>query len=119
MKRSSGMLVLTSAACGVIGVAGLVMSSALAADTPANTESSSSESLGEIVVTAAKFSVDVMHAPISLTAINGDTLERNEIHQVTELQFYVPGLTASNTIAGVSLNIRGIGSTFVSPNISQ
>ena len=89
-------------------------------EAPANSSVSSSDgTLEQIIVTAEKISVDVMHAPVSLTAINGDTLERNEIHQMTDLQFYVPGLSITNNSNSATLNIRGIGLTFYSPNISQ
>ncbi len=111
---ASGAITIT-----VLGVGWLTMPAALAAATSADSQGSSDAKLEEIVVTAAKLSVDVMHAPVSVTAINGDTLERNEIHQMTDLQFYVPGLSVSNNTNGATLNIRGIGSTFYSPNIAQ
>lgn len=75
--------------------------------------------LQEIIVTAQKIAVDVMHAPVSMTAINGDTLRRDEIKAIEDLQFYVPGLTVSNTPNSIAVNIRGIGLTFNSPNIAQ
>jgi iron complex outermembrane receptor protein len=77
------------------------------------------ERLQEIVVTAEKFPVDVMHAPVSVTAINGEGLQRDEIRQLQDLQFYVPGLSVQVTPNGSTLNIRGIGLTFQSPNIAQ
>ena len=79
----------------------------------------SNASLEQIVVTAERLSVDVMHASVSLTAINGDTLQMNEIHQMNDLQFYVPGLSFTNSPSGPSLNVRGVGLTFSSPNIAQ
>jgi len=75
--------------------------------------------LEEIIVTAERFAVDVMHAPVSMTAINGDTLQREEIHQLEDLQFYVPGLSVTNTPFSTAVNIRGVGLTFGSPNIAQ
>ena len=86
---------------------------------PVESADASDASLEQIVVTAVKFNVDVMHAPVSLTAINGDTLQMNEIHQMNDLQFYVPGLSFTNSPSGPSLNIRGVGLTFSSPNIAQ
>ena len=80
---------------------------------------SASDALEQIVVTAARLSVDVMHASVSLTAINGDTLQVDEVHQMQDLQFYVPGLSFTNSPSGPSLNVRGVGLTFSSPNIAQ
>ena len=81
--------------------------------------SSSGESLQEIMVTAVRVAVDVMHAPVSITAINGDDLQRNEIHNTTDLQFYVPGLTVANQVLNTGINIRGIGLGFALPNAAQ
>src|SRR5882757_8519905 len=81
--------------------------------------SSSGESLEEILVTAIRFDVDVMHAPVSMTAINGDDLQRNEIHNTTDLQFFVPGLSVANQVLNTILNIRGMGSGFPLPTASQ
>src|SRR5882724_11879134 len=103
-----------------VGAFGFGVAPAGAADTSADsTISGSSESLQEILVTAEKVHVDVMHAPVSLTAINGDDLQRNEIHNTTDLQFYVPGLAVANQVLNTGINIRGIGLGFALPNASQ
>ena len=98
------------------GVAPAGAADASAADTAA---SSSGQTLEEILVTAEKFGVDVMHAPVSVTAINGDDLQRNELHNTTDLQFYLPGLTVANQVLNTGINIRGIGLGFALPNASQ
>src|SRR5260221_1464856 len=77
--------------------------------------SSSGESLQEIKVTAIRVAVDVMHAPVSMTAINGDDLRHDEIHNTTDLQFFVPGLSVANQVLNTIINIRGIGSGFPLP----
>lgn len=103
-----------------VGAFGFGAAPAAAADASAgSTASSSSESLQEILVTAEKVDVDVMHAPVSVTAINGDDLQRNEIHNTTDLQFYVPGLAVANQVLNTGINIRGIGLGFALPNASQ
>ncbi len=103
-----------------VGAFGFGAAPAVAADASAgSTASSSSESLQEILVTAEKVDVDVMHAPVSVTAINGDDLQRNEIHNTTDLQFYVPGLAVANQVLNTGINIRGIGLGFALPNASQ
>lgn len=79
----------------------------------------SAATLQEIVVTAAKFNENVMNSPLSLTAINGDQLQEQHITNWQDLQFVVPGLSVQTTPAGSTFNIRGIGDSFVNPNISQ
>jgi len=81
--------------------------------------SSSGESLQEIKVTAIRVAVDVMHAPVSMTAINGDDLRHAEIHNTTDLQFFVPGLSVANQVLNTIINIRGMGSGFPLPTASQ
>ena len=110
----------------VIGAFGLGAAPAAAADTEtgsssagSSSASSSGESLEEILVTAIRFDVDVMHAPVSMTAINGDDLQRNEIHNTTDLQFFVPGLSVANQVLNTIINIRGMGSGFPLPTASQ
>jgi iron complex outermembrane recepter protein len=91
-------------------------------ETPApdsGSAAAASADVGQIIVTAVKLPVDVMHAAISMTAINGDTLRRSRIQRLSDLQFYVPGLSISNQVQTANINIRGIGSTFSSPNIAQ
>ena len=108
-------------AVGAFGFGTVPAAAADAGDRTAGNSSASSsdESLSEILVTAAKVGVDVMHAPVSITAINGDDLQRNEIHNTTDLQFYVPGLTVANQVLNTGINIRGIGLGFALPNAAQ
>src|SRR5713226_4836716 len=124
--RSSTVL---AAVCLAIGALGFGAAPAAAADAGSSTAasssassssaSSSSESLQEILVTAVRVAVDVMHAPVSMTAINGDDLQRNEIHNTTDLQFFVPGLSVANQVLNTIINIRGMGSGFPLPTASQ
>jgi iron complex outermembrane receptor protein len=107
-----------------VGMSGFGASPAAAADAGSSTTgsasaSSSSETLQEILVSASRIDVDVMHAPVSVTAINGDDLQRNEIHNTTDLQFYVPGLAVANQVLNTGINIRGIGLGFALPNAAQ
>jgi iron complex outermembrane receptor protein len=91
----------------------------LAQDTAPSTatQDTSSASLQEIVVTAEKIAVDVMHAPVSVTAINGDTLKQNEVHTLEDLQFFVPGMTITADPGTPTLiNIRGIGALTNQPS---
>ncbi|MDB6012223.1 MAG: hypothetical protein JWL65_4473 [Gammaproteobacteria bacterium] len=110
----------------VLGAVGFGVAPAAAADNEAGSSSaasssasSSGESLQEILVTAIRTDVDVMHAPVSMTAINGDDLQRDEIHNTTDLQFFVPGLSVANQVLNTIINIRGMGSGFPLPTASQ
>ena len=88
--RSSTVLAAIGLAVGALGFGAASAGAADAAgSSPAGSSSatSSSESLQEILVTAIRTDVDVMHAPVSMTAINGDDLQSNEIHNTTDLQF--------------------------------
>src|SRR6266478_9112261 len=101
------------------GAAPAAVDDARSSTAGSSSASSSSESLQEILVTAVRVAVDVMHAPVSMTAINGDDLQRNEIHNTTDLQFFVPGLSVANQVLNTGINIRGIGLGFALPNASQ
>jgi iron complex outermembrane receptor protein len=96
----------------------LAFSSAFAADAASGTDTSSA-SLEEIVVTAEKFNVDVLHAAESVTAINGDELTQLRVNSWSDLQFVVPGLSVQTTGGGTTFNIRGVGAAFNNPNIAQ
>ncbi len=101
------------------GAAPAAVDDARSSSAGSSSASSSGESLQEIKVTAIRLAVDVMHAPVSMTAINGDDLGRNEIHNTTDLQFFVPGLSVANQVLNTIINIRGMGSGFPLPTASQ
>ncbi len=65
----------------------------------------------DIVVTAERRSVDIQKAPIAITALSGDTLDKSFATTITSLNSTVPGLQATKTAGFESLvTIRGIGS---------
>jgi len=102
------------------GLGGLSVGVARAADAPgANASDSSSASLEEIMVTAEKFSENVMHTPVSLSAINGDDIVSDHITSWGDLQNFTPGLSIQVTGGGTTFNIRGVGDAFNNPNIAQ
>jgi iron complex outermembrane recepter protein len=77
------------------------------------------DTIETVVVTAEKRAEDVQTVPISLQVLTSDTLERSNITDVQELQFYTPSLsvsgvdtqsgTANFIIRGVGTSAQGIG----------
>jgi iron complex outermembrane receptor protein len=83
----------------------------------------SAELLEEVVVTARRREESLQDAPVAVTAISGDTLERMLITTTTDLDKVVPNLqfhsygtlTGNNSAAQVF--IRGIGQTDATPAV--
>ena len=70
---------------------------------------------GEIIVTAQRRSERLVDVPISITALNGDALERAGIRSTEDLTTAVPGLNFATNGAFAQPTVRGIGSTVTSP----
>ena len=69
--------------------------------------------LEEIVVTAQKREVGLQSAPVAISALTGEALEKNRIFTVDDLAASVSslGLTGGNSPVDLELNIRGITNT--------
>lgn len=67
----------------------------------------------EIIVTAQKRDERLQDVPISITAVNGETLVRSGAKNMTELQGVVPGLYVSTNsgYGGAPISIRGTAGT--------
>lgn len=70
---------------------------------------------GEIIVTAQRRSERLVDVPISITALDGDALERAGIRSTEDLTTAVPGLNFATNGAFAQPTVRGIGSTVTSP----
>ena len=84
--------------------------SALAQD---QTDGEDARRLGTITVTSQKVEQNLQDVPISVTAIDGATLENRQIDGFDQLQFIAPGISFN---AGVNARqsattIRGIGTS--------
>lgn len=83
----------------------------------ADAEAQGDEETGQlpvIVVTATKRAGNVQDIPISVTALDAETLDRAGVADITTLDTVVPSfnLNASGTTTGgITLRIRGIGTT--------
>lgn len=65
----------------------------------------------DIVVTAERRSVDIQKAPIAITALSGDALDKSFATTVASLNSTVPGLQATKAAGFENLvTIRGVGS---------
>jgi iron complex outermembrane receptor protein len=76
--------------------------------------------LGTIIVTARKRPERLQDVPVSVSVVQGDTLNKLQFNHSTELQHLVPGLVSSHQEGGSTFGffIRGIGtSTFAAETI--
>jgi outer membrane receptor protein involved in Fe transport len=85
---------------------------ALAADSAPVAAAPSSDQLQEIVVTAQKRSEALNTVPISLTALDEDTMDKQGVRDIADIARLVPGLTlqASDRLGNTNIAIRGISS---------
>jgi len=65
--------------------------------------------LEEIVVTAQKRAQSAMDTPLSLTALDGDSLKNRQVGTMEDLRLVSPGLRSANSNGVNRLFIRGIG----------
>jgi iron complex outermembrane recepter protein len=66
--------------------------------------------LEEVVVTARKRVESLMDAPLSVTAVGGDTMDKVGINNMEQLSSQVPGLQVGRGAQTSSVFIRGVGS---------
>lgn len=66
--------------------------------------------LEEIIVTATKRSESLQDVPISIGVVGGETIEKYDIRDLTDLQGFVPGLNVTSTFGNWAVRIRGLGS---------
>lgn len=84
-----------------------------------NAADKSSGQLEEIVVTAQKRSENLQDVPIAVTAITASQLAKAGVNGVTDLQISIPSLNVTNTVARLTLSLRGIGTTAVNPGFEN
>ena len=106
-------LILTSTALLPIGVAH-------AADAaPAVAADANGEPVKEIIVTAQRRSEKVDKVAIAITALSSDALEEKQVLRELDLQNAAPGLSITKAGLTESINIRGIGLSSGSPNVTN
>jgi len=70
--------------------------------TPPDSPESSTSTLEEVVVTARRVSESMQRVPVAITALSQETLQRNSIIQVEEVQRVTPGFQVNATTRGSS-----------------
>ena len=63
-----------------------------------------------IEVTATKRTESIQNVPMSITAFNGDMIEKNVVEDLSSLSDYVPNLNISENAINTNIFMRGVGS---------
>lgn len=114
-----------SLASCAIGACILQAASANAQNTQAATQAPPQASndqtgqLEDIVVTAQKRSENLQNVPIAVTAVTSSQLSKSNAAGVLDLQTVVPSLKVTNSVARLSLSLRGIGTNAFGPGIEN
>lgn len=106
---------LGSAMLSIVGV-----SAASAQD--AAPAASSSTSLEEIIVTATKRAQRLQDVPVAVTAVSGQSLDRSNFREVSDIQYLAPNVTFSSTnpvANGGGYQIRGVGTQTYDSGVEQ
>ncbi len=70
--------------------------------------------LEEVTVTAQRREESLQTAPVAVTAISADMLERRQLTSTTQIVFNVPNLTGNNNVGqstATTFFLRGVGTT--------
>ncbi len=127
MKTSiSRSVAMRSASCVALVTAGLWSCAAFAqaapadtptpADTQASAQGDTAEQsgvptgLGDIIVTARRQSENLQRVPVTVTALSGDQLQRQNVVAPSDLQFAAPSVTVQAELGrlGGSYTVRGV-----------
>jgi iron complex outermembrane recepter protein len=96
----------------IAGAAGTIPSLALADEAgPAATPTEQGAQLEEIIVTAQKREQRSIDTPLSITALDSDSLAERQVQALEDLQTVSPGVQNGEQFGGNRLFIRGIGLT--------
>lgn len=111
MKKN---LPLAVSACGMLALA-VNSSAALAVD------GTSQLVLEEVIVTAQKREQSIQDVPASIAAVQGDSLDRTNTSDFTDLGKITSGIAINTNSAGTfpTIRIRGVGSNRFTPAISS
>ena len=72
----------------------------------------------EIVVTAERRTMEVERTPISVAVVSADQLAQRQTAVIQDLESLVPGLSYTQNGFTSNVNLRGLGNTTTSPNIT-
>jgi iron complex outermembrane receptor protein len=106
-----------SALMAGVAIAAMAGGAAMAQTAPVATAGASS-AVEEVVVTAERRATSAQATAISMTAVSGQTLVESHVNTIADVQNLAPGLSVTNSGLTQNVNIRGLGNTAVSPNIT-
>ena len=93
-------------------VAAIALSAGAASAQQAPTEGASQ--VDDVIVTARKREERLQDVPIAVTAVSGETLEREQINVIKDVAGLTPGLNISSDAVGRAfMSIRGVGTTLI------
>jgi iron complex outermembrane receptor protein len=78
--------------------------------------------LEEIIVTAQKRSEDVQSVPIAVSVLGVEDLQKQNIFDASQLQYYVPSLqqqSTNNQVGATNFFIRGVGTAIYGPAVES
>ena len=87
-------------------------------DPTASKAADAGDSLAEVVVTAEKRSTNLQTTGLSMNALSGDLLVDKNVTNLEQLTATTPSFSYTNGGPTANVNIRGIGLSVVSPNVS-
>ncbi len=87
--------------------------------TPAQTSAQPDDTVTEVIVTGQRRSEKMQTVAIAETVLSGDQLKDKAVTRVADLQTVAPALTIADNGLTSSVNIRGIGLSSGSPQVSN
>ena len=95
-------------------VAAIALTSGVASAQTVTPSNDGASQVDDIVVTARKREERLQDVPIAVTAVTGETLEREQINVIKDVAGLTPGLNISSDAVGRAfLSIRGVGTTLI------
>lgn len=92
-----------------------VTTSAQAPETAEQRPADSTNTTGDIVVTATRRSTLLNKTPLSISVVSGESLERDNIETITDLNGRLPSLVIGQSFGGSRIAIRGVGFNPIRP----
>ncbi|MEQ1411140.1 TonB-dependent receptor domain-containing protein [Acinetobacter indicus] len=94
-----------------LSLAVLAAMSSLAQANPDNSTTDATQ-LNTIVVTATGYEQDLSKAPVSITVIDREELEKREYNDITDVLRHTPGVVVSGSGSAQTISIRGMSSNY-------
>lgn len=95
-----------------LAVVGAMSSFAMANDVVETTKEKEATQLQTIVVSATGYEQDVSKAPVSITVISREELDKREYNDITDVLRSVPGVVITGENASQTVSIRGMSSNY-------